>query len=347
MVYFMSSSSRVINQNIVSFNRRIIDLIIGSSVCLKSVKDSNQLISVLAGHNFIPKDPESFESLLCECGYYHISGYRRVFLDSYESNSWAGKYDQGVTEDSVIALIKFDKQISSTLIRSINIIERRIKSRAAYFLSQAMSEDFYLDKQNFQNSNNQTQSGFWNNFIYRSYSKVLENGSRELNPIIRHHIRTYDAKLPVWVLFEHISFGDFIKFMENLRNSIKNVTFENIFDSNKTQYRVLEFMSKDVILDMLTIVKLVRNRLAHLGRIYDWNFHYTINAKSFTSKYDSLFNTTTDDYNLHDIIDVIGFFILKEDYLALDNEIKGIVEQIKKEIPKPYCDRIITLMGYR
>lgn len=313
-----------------------------SSCTLKKVLDSSTLVnSVLLKHNLKCKVDDCLESFLCENGYYYFSGYRRVFLTTYESGSWSGTFENNVSVDWLYYLIQIDRNLGSILLKFANIVERRLKSRSAYFLSTTKSEDMHLYKSNFQSPS------YWKKTFKPLYTKVLENGKRDDNPIIRHHLNSYDGRLPIWVFFEHISFGEYLHFMSQLELNVKMKTFDDIFHSTKAKYPIRNYMSAAAILDMLTIIKMVRNRIAHLGRLYDWKFHYTIGSKTFTPAYSLLFDPTRDDYYLNDILDVYGFFLLEEDHDNLIMDVAQEMVDICKKIPAPYCDRIISLMGYQ
>jgi abortive infection bacteriophage resistance protein len=318
-----------------------ISKIIDSKCSIKKVENSSALIEILNSHNLRLSTDSEIKSYICENGYYFMSGYRRVFLDSFLSGSWAGKYNDGVSEQWLLFLIRFDKEIGVLVLRYCNIIERRLKSRAAYFLSKETSEDMHLFVNNFESLK------YWEDTFSEKYKQVLISGQRDQNPIIRHHLRHYDGRLPIWVFFEHISFGDFIQFMSNLKLPIKNQTFDDIFHSKSIKYPIRDYMSAAPILDMLTIVKMVRNRIAHLGRIYDWQFHYRIGKKSFTKEYSLLFDPTKDDFLFNDIVDIFGFFLPLDLHDQLVNEIRIIIQAICEKIPNPYSDRILSLMGYR
>lgn len=325
---------------ITKINRITFDSIIRSTKSLKGIKKSEELLEIFKNHNLLITDESRFKTMISNTGYYHISGYRRVFLDSFESNSWSGKYVTGVTDDNLAELIYCDNELGKILLNYANKIERKLKSRSAYFLSQLLNEDFHLKSSNFKNLS------YWKESFSSTYIRVLSTGEEEENPVILHHERNYDSKLPIWVFFEHISFGDYIKFMKNLSLDIQSKTFDDIFHSKNSQYPIRDYMSAAAILDFLYIVKMVRNRISHLGRIYDWTFHYNIGSKSFTEEFNYLFDPTKNDYTFRDIIDVFGFFLNKSEYELMMKDITEVIVRIETFIPSPYSDRIINFMGY-
>lgn len=314
--------------------------ILKSETKLKEVKNVEELLHIFKKNNLTINPNDLMKFYISELGYYHISGYRRVFLDSYKDNRWSGKFNDDVRDDFILNLINIDNELSRVLLKYTNKIERRLKSRSAYFLSTTMGEDFHLHAENFESTH------YWENHFKKTYIKVLSIGEKEENPVVLHHEKIYDGKLPIWVFFEHISFGDYLKFMRNLKLSIKNETFDDIFNSSSNKYPIKEYMSNAAILDFLSVVKMVRNRISHLGRIYDWKFHYIIGNKGFTEKFNELFGLNKNDFTFYEIIKIFGFFLYKEQHEAFMEEIIDVFTDIKDKLPLRYSQRILSDMGY-
>jgi len=326
--------------SVTRINRINFDSIIRSTKSLKGIRNAEELVDIFRHHNLKICNDAYLKEVILNVGYYHLSGYRRVFLDSFSSSSWSGKFETEASDVNLIELYQSDIGLGKVLLKYANIIERRLKSRSSYFLSKLLGEDFHLNRENFKNTY------YWENSFSNTYMRVLSNGEDERNPVILHHEENYDSKLPIWVFFEHISFGDYIKFMKNLSIDVQMKTFDDIYHSEAMKYPIRNYMSAAGILDFLYIVKMVRNRISHLGRVYDWTFHYTIGNKSFTDEFKALFIQSTSDYMLRDILHIFGFFLGKSQFDDMMLEVADIMVRIKENIPSPYSDRIISFMGY-
>lgn len=317
----------------------MIALITKSKKPLKGVMNTSQLISVLNSHNLKPINVCLAEEIIKDNGYYYFTGYRRVFIDTYNTNSWSGKFDDKVIIENLYCLLEFDKKLSSIILKYLNIIERKLKVRSAYFLSVKFGEDFYFDSVYFKDARSHSD------FLIDKYKGVLNTGLKSEDPIIKHHVYNYSAKLPTWVLFEHISFGAFIKILEWLKNQNKNLVFNDIFVSSRNTFNISEYLDQTQYTDMLNILCYYRNRIAHLGRLFDWKSNYNVDKSKVQSKYSHHFDITKNYYCFNDIKKIMGFFLSAEEHNEMSLLINILIGELRKQIPDPYFSRVISLMN--
>ena len=330
----------MVNNNQITLNKKASKIVQRSSFTrLKEVKDSTEMIAILNGHNFFPKNEPLFRNYLEENGYYFTTGYRRPVLDSFSAKSWSGRYETGLSENFFYEIAEFDKKFSILLLKYSNIIERRIKTRTAFFVSKQLSESFYLDCQNFSSYER------WVEFINKIYLEVLRDGLKNNNPVIHHHILKYNQILPAWALFEHLSFGQFIKLITNLNVQHKVNLLKDVYVSSKTHYDVKSYMSNASAHRLLDAVCHIRNRIAHLGRIYDWKFVFLINSSlTIQSSFLSVVDLNKGYLNIVDIMEVFGLFIPKVEYIQMKSEYSILLDRLSNSIQEPYYSRIKMLI---
>lgn len=330
----------MINKNPTLLNKKASRIVQRSSfTLLKKVKDSSEMINILHGHNFYPKNDCMFRRYLEENGYYFTTGFRRPVLDSFFNRSWSGRYETGLSENFFYEIVAFDKKLSILLLKYSNIIERRIKTRTAYFVSKQLSESFYLDHRNFNSYER------WVEFMNRVYLEVLRDGIKNNNPVIHHHILRYNQILPAWVLFDHLTFGQFIKLISNLMTQQKVCLLKEVYVSRKTHYDVKSFMSNASAHALLDAVCHIRNRIAHLGRIYDWKFVFVINSSlSIETSFLSIVDLNKGYLNIMDIMEVFGLFIPEYEYKQMKREYLDLLDELSNSIHEPYYSRIKMLI---
>lgn len=329
----------VIN-NPITLNKKANKIVKCSTLnLLKEVKDSSEMISILNGHNFFPKNEGMFKNYLEENGYYFTTGYRRPVLDSFSIRSWNGKYETGLSEDFFYEIVEFDKKLSNLLLKYSNRIERRIKTRTAFFVSKQLSESFYLDCHSFSNYER------WVEFVNKIYLEVLRDGLKNNNPVIQHHCLKYNQILPAWVLFDHLTFGQFIKLITNLNTQYKVILLKDVYVSSKTHYDVKSYMSNASAHTLLDAVCHIRNRIAHLGRIYDWKFVFSIKPSlTIQNTFYSIVDLDKGYLNIIDIMEVFGLFIPKDEYTQMKYEYSSLLRELTKSIQEPYYLRIKMLI---
>lgn len=328
-----------INRNTTFIGDKLLKKIISTSTTLKKVKNSGDLIKVLNSHNLIPVDDLQAEEVIKNKGYYYVTGYRRVFIDSFQIDGWKGKFEPSTTIENIYSLMEFDKKISNLIFDYLNNNERKMKVRSAYFLAMQFGEDFYFDQNYFKDHT------WHDSFLNVDYKQVLNSGLITSNPVICHHIFEYSGRLPIWVLFEHISFGSYIKVINGLKNNFKNAVFNDIFVSSQNAYDISLYMSPAIYIHMLDVLRFCRNRIAHLGRIYDWQSNYKVMMKQVNPEYHKHFDSTKNYYNLADIIHIMGMFLNVSDHRRMLNKINEYLMEMKSQIPNPYFTRIVSLTG--
>lgn len=323
------------NNNITNMG---IKVILKSSSATKPVKNSYDLVTILNSHQLSLIDSIHAENIIRKQGYYYITGYRRVFLDSYLNSSWKGKYETGVVIEFLYSVMNFDKQISSIILDYLSNIERRIKVRTAYFAANKFGEDFYFNSSYFKNYKTH------NDFLYDKYKGILNSGLKENNPVIMHHINLYAGRLPIWVLFEHISFGTFIKFIGWLSNANKKAIFSDIFITSQCAHDISNYVQDTLYIDLLNTLLYCRNRIAHLGRLYDWKSTYIVNLSNVNADYNTMFDSSRSYFNIKDILEIMGMFLEKDDYANMINKISIEKQKLKSILPNPYFSRVIAAM---
>lgn len=313
-----------------------------------SVDDQLKRLEDIHGLTIINK--EYLSSYLINNNYYYFSGFRKIFLRTYFSNKiirWKGMFNSGVTEEHLFKLIKLNHELSILLQNYLSLIERRVKSRSSYFLAINYGSNMHFNLSLFSNIPS------LNEFFDKYYKALIENGKLNDEAII-HHIENYNCVLPIWVLIDNLPFGQFIKFMKNLKGEVKNKVFKQIFDTLKSKIHLNEYLDTNEYLRTLEPLVLLRNRISHNQRIIDINFR-SIFPKDKSKKVDTekfkkpfirefLPVIKNNYYKLYDLVKLTRFFLTAEEYRNLNDRLIQIIEENNlSQFNNSYCNYDLLL----
>jgi len=196
--------------------------------------------------------------------YYRISAFRRKDML---------KGHMSYTE--LITLYQFDRYLRESLSRLTPAIEVYLKTSLARFIStnydKYKSEDSvytggqaYLDE-NIYKTKRSSQID-----VKRMLSMFAESltGKIAKDNMIRHHVIKYGGKIPIWVLFEEITFGQFSKFVSLLRHDLLKDWCSEVLPSVPT------VPTSSGINSWITAVQILRNTTAHSSKIYGQSLPY-------------------------------------------------------------------------
>ncbi|MCI6157766.1 MAG: Abi family protein [Peptoniphilaceae bacterium] len=201
-------------------------------------------------HNLSISDDEFAKEILRKVNYYRLSGYG-IGLKKFNNKEY---YKDSVTIEHLFKLYCFDSQFKNNLMRTIEQIEIELRTQIAYHLSVKYGPDVLMNAKNFiykVNKEGQT-----------IYSIINENLNKEIKrqrnkPFVKHHIKKYDGKFPIWVSVELMTFGT----LSSLLSILKDEDQKEISNYYNTDPKYL----KNWILCLVE----VRNICAHYTRLYN------------------------------------------------------------------------------
>lgn len=218
---------------------------------LKCPLTIDQQLEKLKSHNIIIDDMDEARNFLQQVSYYRITGYILQFRES-PSNS---DIVLGHKLSEIQKLYVFDAELRSLLRHYIEINEVYYKSHISNIFTlekctlsphnQHYSEDNYYDKNGFKK-------------IIERFEKEEQYYADSL--IVKHHKQTYENKMPLWVMFEFMSFSS----VSMLYNAMYISSKENIARPLGIGHKTLS--------NHLHCMSILRNKCAHAARLI--NIHY-------------------------------------------------------------------------
>ena len=201
--------------------------------------------------NLLIQDHEYAQAMLQQIGYFSlIGGYKMPF-----KNLTTKKFQDGTRFEDIVALYCFDEDLRELFLKYILKIERHIRSLLSYHFTEKHGEhqDKYLDSANYS-SNSRFAAG-----ISRLVATLgnLANHSSDY-PYMNHQREVY-GNVPLWVLFNGVTFGSLSKFYSFTTSDIQSKVAKN-FD--KVNRKELE--------QYLSVITKYRNVCAHGERLFSY-----------------------------------------------------------------------------
>ena len=315
----------------------------------KPFKTYNQQLGILRKRNLIIKDGSKAKKLLQNNGYYNIiNGYKDIFLDSVLTKQFNDdRYKPGTTFENIYALYEFDRNIRIILLKYILQMETSLKTKVAYYFSEAFKKDFnYLDINNFDSSNPQTAAKLINNL-----TNVIKNNTDSSDPQCArfYHYLDKHKELPLWVLVTKMTMGNIIHFYNGMKIAQKQLIIKEIVETYEKTYKfkiqITPKAQEDFISNMFNVINVLRNTCAHEERLYNI---ICKNNRGKTPRI-SLFHQASPhafQSRLFDGIIILGLFITKKEYSCLVKAIKHEIDTLSKQLPQNMLNQVLIEMGF-
>lgn len=201
--------------------------------------------------NLVISDPAYAETVLKEIGYFGlIGGYKGPF-----KNPTTKKYKDGTQFEAIVNLYRFDENLRELFLKYILKIERHIRSLMSYYFTEKHGEQqsAYLSAANYNPSRHYTADI---NRLIAMLQKLATTNSDY--PYINHQ-RVHHGNVPLWALFNAVSFGSLSKFYSFTTSDLQSKVAKNFDKVNQKQLE-----------QYLSVITKFRNVCAHGERLFSY-----------------------------------------------------------------------------
>lgn len=290
-----------------------------------------QLIDKLENEkNLVISNRQSAISVLKKIGYFAlIGGYKELF-----KNPTTKKYNDGTRFEDIVALYKFDENLRELFLKYILKIERHLRSTISYYFCEKYGENqsFYLDANNFS--------------IYPKFQADVQRLIGELNNLanknndyayINYHRKIYN-NVPLWVLFNGVSFGVLSKFY--------------ILMTQDLQFKVSrEFkqLSEKQLGQLLSVVTKFRNVCAHNERLFSYKTKNTIPNLPVHKMLNINKKGNTYSKGLRDLFAIVVAFkylLSEEEFDKFKDSLSNTIEHFSETAKTPNKQEVLKAMGF-
>lgn len=293
----------------------------GDCVNLKKPLDFSEQISKLKEHNVEIKDEEAALKVLSKINYYRFSGYALQFRKKPDDSD----LKEGISFEDIYQIYLFDEMLRHVCRKYVEKVEIYYKTQIAHHFSLIKCSSPPYDQHYDEN----------NYFYKQGYNEVMDSFKKEKNYykdslIVKHHNDKYSNKMPLWVIFELMSFSNVSKLYGCMYYSEK----ERIAIAVGTGRRTLE--------NHLHCLSVLRNKCSHAARMYNTVFNPPARLSTrFYRSYPSVRNDSLFAY----ILVLLKRLPDQKDKEELIIDISSVVEQFRDNIelmsigfPENYLD---------
>ena len=272
----------------------------------KPFKTYDEMIKIMRERNIEIVDESLAKMVLENYSYYSIvNGYKNTFLQPDDSE----KFIPGTRFEELYTLHLIDTNLNNILFKYILYIEKTLKSRLSYLVSENFG--VYSDRADLSNNNpadylynrNYSNSNKKRDPILRKVKACLQNERK--NPSLEHYINTKNH-IPPWILTYNVPFGLSIEWYSILPGTHKTTICTKFINTpllNIDEHK--EFFSK-----ALDLIKEYRNKIAHGNRTFSIMQLPVLPKKAILTL--SLGNLSVDEYNTQKLgqNDVFAVFLV-------------------------------------
>ncbi len=230
----------------------------------KPFKNYEEMIKIMESRNIIIENKSFALSALQNFSYYGlINGYKNTFLQKTESDL----FQKGTRFEELYTLHLIDTSLNSILFKYILYLEKALKSRLSYHISELYG--VYTDKDDFSFSNNNdylcrrnysNNSGKRLNILFNLKKCISRDRN---NPIMVHYLDERNH-IPPWILTTNISYGLAIEWYNILKGDDKTTVCDSFIPSGLLKSEEI----KEFIRKIFELTKEYRNKIAHGNRTF-------------------------------------------------------------------------------
>ncbi len=250
---------------------------------LKTATSFDEQIDKLKDKNIVIENPATCMDFLTKVNYYRLSGYYLPYICKD-----TGKCFFPTSFERIRQIYNFDTELRNLIALVIEKIEVHLRTQFSYYHGHKYGPDGYMNSSSFNNRHNHPI------FIKHVNDCIYENSN---TLVVKHHIKNYDGKFPIWVVSEFFSMEMLSYFYRGMKNNDKAHLAKTLYGTN---YQTLD--------SWLRCLTDLRNRCAHYSRLYYWIFpaipkmpehiHYTPTRRLFAQVYMlKMMYPTPDDWN--------------------------------------------------
>ena len=284
---------------------------------MKEYKTNEQLIDYLISKNVIINNREDALKKLERYSYYSIiNTYKELFKEGKN-------YKKNVTFDEIYAIYEFDKNLKAIFLKYVLEIELIIKSLIANFISKKYGLENYLNKDNFQNIDEdliQVLLSQIDDEVKKNYSKHLA---------ITHYVDKYGF-IPPFVLVKILTFGLISRYYGLLKQEDRQAISK--------YFKLSDKVLKQILLNLT----MIRNISAHSDRLYSFHSKFFISFKEIDRSY----HKKEDSTNLYMIMKCMEKLLDDEKNIRFEIDLQNEINLLSIKLKSINISDVLNIMGF-
>lgn len=260
-------------------------------------------------------DKAKAKEILSDIGYYRFGFFSFPFEKSYpRKTNRTHELVPGTTFKQVHDLYVFDSQLRFILTKALTRIEINIRTRLTY-----MGSMYYQNDPWWFCNPSYIKKGFLSKFDKEVYNAVKKN------PAIQEHHKKHNKEkyAPAWKTMEFMTLGNIVFLFEAIKDAKLKKAIAKSYGC-----------SVGIFLNYLETIRLVRNRCAHGGCLYNLNVDKGINLVPANID-------IADAHNIKGAVKVILYFLGTISYRHQNEILTDITAEISKLEPNSMTQAIV------
>lgn len=280
----------------------------------------------------IPDENEAISHLKI----YGYSNLIKSYRDPYIVVNKDGEklYRSGVTIYQILSLYSFDKNLRNSVMASMLDLEEHIKEVVADVVAQSFGthQDDYLQFKNYKDRRKKER--FTLAYILSSFRDALLS---DKNPV--KHYREKYGTVPPWILFKNVYFSTIINFLDLFKPAQQQSVADRLYDNSVLGLK--DNSLRKLMMDTLYLCLEYRNLVAHGGRTYNYQQHYS------NIRVNEIFPTPTaiNPNGFNGLLTLLSLFRYKNPYNNLNHSLEYSANQHFANFPQDvtYLGQILNI----
>lgn len=227
---------------------------------LKEFKTIDEQIGLLKSRGLVIKDEQTAKLYLLTNNYYNIiNGYGEFFPKCGE------QYTDGTSFEEIWRLYLFEMEAKQAIFQAIIAMERHLKAVFAYRFAEAYPDKpyAYLSIESYDKRSTLDVVK-----TISSLSRTIQQQTRVRPSSIEHYVQKYQS-VPIWVLVNHIDFGQLRSMLSYAPTKIQNAVARDMLHFVNQYFAVpcKETFTPEIMSSFIANINDVRNVCAHNNRL--------------------------------------------------------------------------------
>lgn len=310
----------------------------------KPFKTHNQQLKILRERGL--SVPSSAKRSLENYGYYSIiNGYKWSFLQRGTDGKPINpeQYVKNAKFQEIESLYDFDSELRSILFEALLKYESSLSAELAYRFSEAHPEEHsYLAINNFSKDSRKVHDVV---STISSLSGVIKYKSKQKNAIT-HYVNKH-RHVPLWVLVNFLTFGDFNYFYQILTDDVKLKIAQDFSARRKRVYSVKSLaITPDTIMAVNHLVNHFRNAVAHGEITFSKKIHKTPNLQSIKVPLGIQTTALNSQAGVFELIIALKVVLQKKTFKKLSRELRQLFSDYQNEFSSITFASILSDMNF-
>ncbi|MEE6717016.1 Abi family protein [Schleiferilactobacillus harbinensis] len=297
----------------------------------------DEQIQLLKSRGLIISDEQRSHRYLLTNNYYNIiNGYSKYFQNKPDV------FIPLATFDEVSRLYFYDKEIKQIFLNSILSAEHHLKSVLAHRFAEAYPNKRYgyLDVGCYQDKSILNIA-----YTISRISNVIKESKKYKENSVSYYVDNYDD-VPIWVIVDHLDFGDIQSMVRALPISIQNNIAKDMSGFLGENLNVQNvYLPPEVLNSFIGNIRETRNVCAHGNRLLD--FKCRASAKYFPDLHDKFcFSEGSERRSVYDVFISLQCFLSRTEYYVLYNSLRKRTRTLANHLCSISINDISVHLGF-